>query len=149
MKTLAKYHAFNHCVTGEKHLKINLSGPVSYRDFRETGPRSVNLIFLSELAQAPNGRLGNFYSVLRRLVYFKFLNLHGILARIIMLFFRFGVLSSMVALCILASGCEVYSSLFSCFCFLSRGGNKFSIKFAGKMLKLLARLFINGRYFMD
>ena len=38
MKTLAKYHVFNHCVTGGKHLKINLSGPVSYRDFRETGP---------------------------------------------------------------------------------------------------------------
>ena len=40
----------------------------------------------------------------------------------------------MVALFILASGREVYSSLFSdcCFCL---GGNKFSIKFAGKMFK--------------
>ena len=42
--------------------------------------------------------------------------------------------TSMVAFFILASGYEVYSSLFSC-CFLSRGGNKFSIKFAGKMRK--------------
>ena len=50
-----------------------------------------------------------------------------------MLFFSF-LGSSMVALFILASGCEVYSSLFSC-CFLSRGGNKFSIKFAGKMFE--------------
>ena len=40
----------------------------------------------------------------------------------------------MVALFILASGCEVYSSLFSCCCFCL-GGNKFSIKFAGKMFK--------------
>ena len=40
----------------------------------------------------------------------------------------------MVALFVLASGCEVYSLLFSCCC-LSRGGNKFSIKFAGKMFK--------------
>ena len=39
----------------------------------------------------------------------------------------------MAAFLIFASGCEVYSSLFSC-C-LSRGGNKFSIKFAGKMLE--------------
>ena len=40
----------------------------------------------------------------------------------------------MVTLFPLASGCEVYSSLFSdsCFCL---GGNKFSIKFAGKMFK--------------
>ena len=42
--------------------------------------------------------------------------------------------TSMVAFLILASGCEVYSSLFSCCC-LSRGRNKFSIKFAGKMFK--------------
>ena len=42
--------------------------------------------------------------------------------------------SSMVALFILASGCEVYSSLFLCF-FFYLGGNKFSIKFAGKMFK--------------
>ena len=40
----------------------------------------------------------------------------------------------MVALFILASGCEVYSSLFSCCCFCL-SGNKFSIKFAGKMFK--------------
>ena len=40
MKTLARYHVCNHCVIGEKkHLKIYLSGPVSYRDFRETVPR--------------------------------------------------------------------------------------------------------------
>ena len=39
----------------------------------------------------------------------------------------------MVAFFILASGCEVYSSLFSC-CFCL-GGKKFSIKFAGKMFK--------------
>ena len=42
--------------------------------------------------------------------------------------------TSMVAFLILASGCEVYSSLFSCCC-SSRGRNKFSIKFAGKMFK--------------
>ena len=42
--------------------------------------------------------------------------------------------TSMVALFILASGCEAYSSLFSCCC-LSHGGNKFSKKFAGKMFK--------------
>ena len=40
----------------------------------------------------------------------------------------------MYALFILASGCEVYSSLFSCCC-LYLVGNKFSIKFAGKMFK--------------
>ena len=40
----------------------------------------------------------------------------------------------MVALFILASGCEVYSSLFSCCCFCV-GGNKFLITFAGKMFK--------------
>ena len=40
----------------------------------------------------------------------------------------------MVALFILASGCAVYSSLFSCCCFCF-GGNKFSITFAGKMFK--------------
>ena len=42
MKTLGKYHACNHCVIGEKkkHLKIYLSGPVSYRVFQETGPRA-------------------------------------------------------------------------------------------------------------
>ena len=40
MKTLAKYHVSNHYVIGEKkkRLKIHLSGPVSYRDFRETVP---------------------------------------------------------------------------------------------------------------
>ena len=48
-----------------------------------------------------------------------------------MLFSSLG--TSMVALFILDSGCETYSSLFSC-C-LSRGGKKFSIKFAGKMFK--------------
>ena len=78
------------------------------------------------LVVAPNGRLGNFYSILRGLVSFKFLNLHGILARIT-------VGTSMVTLFILASGCELYSSLFSCCC-LYLGGNKFSIN-------LLARLF--------
>ena len=41
----------------------------------------------------------------------------------------------MVTFFILAFGCEVYSSLFSCCC-LSREVNKISIKFAGKMLKL-------------
>ena len=40
----------------------------------------------------------------------------------------------MVALFIIASGCEVYLSLFSCCC-LYLDGNKFSIKFAGKMFK--------------
>ena len=50
-----------------------------------------------------------------------------------MLFFHFWVLA-MVAFFILASGYEVYSSLFSCCC-LSCGDNKFSIKFAGKMFK--------------
>ena len=43
--------------------------------------------------------------------------------------------TSMVALFILASGCEVYSSLFSCCCLIYLGGNKFSIKFTGKMFK--------------
>ena len=40
MKTLAKYNVCNHCVVGEKTglLDIYLSGPVSYRDFRATGP---------------------------------------------------------------------------------------------------------------
>ena len=47
-----------------------------------------------------------------------------------MLFFRF----RMVAFFILASGCEVHSSRFSCYC-LSCSGNKFAIKFAGKMFK--------------
>ena len=42
MKTLAKYHACDHCVIGEKHLKIYLSGTVNYRDFRETGPSPEN-----------------------------------------------------------------------------------------------------------
>ena len=37
MKTLAKCHVCNHCVIGEKTFKIYLSGPVSNRDFRETG----------------------------------------------------------------------------------------------------------------
>ena len=36
MKTLAKYHA---CNRRKKHPKIYLSHPVSYREFRETGPR--------------------------------------------------------------------------------------------------------------
>ena len=53
----------------------------------------------------------------------------------------------MVGLFILASGCKVYSSLFSCCC-LYLGGNKFSIKFAGKMFKPTS-YFINGRCFMD
>ena len=39
MKTLAKYHVCNHCVIGEKAFKNIPVGPVSYRDFRETGPR--------------------------------------------------------------------------------------------------------------
>ena len=61
-----------------------------------------------------------------------------------MLFFHF-----IVAFLFLASGCEVYSSLFSCCC-LSRGGNKFSIKFAGKMFKPASSpIFINDRYFKD
>ena len=42
--------------------------------------------------------------------------------------------TSMVALFILASACEVYSSLFSCCCFCL-GGDKFLITFAGKMFK--------------
>ena len=50
-----------------------------------------------------------------------------------MLFFPF-LGTSMVAFFILASGCEVYSYLFASCC-LSRGGNKLSIKFAGKMFK--------------
>ena len=42
----------------------------------------------------------------------------------------------MVALFILTSGCELYSSLFSCCCLsLYLGGNKFSIKFVCKMFK--------------
>ena len=50
-----------------------------------------------------------------------------------MLFFSF-LGTSMVAFLILASGCEVYSSLFSCCC-LSRGGNKLLIESAGKTFK--------------
>ena len=38
MKTLAKYHVCNRCVIGEKTFKNILTGTVSYRDFRETGP---------------------------------------------------------------------------------------------------------------
>ena len=38
MKTLAKYHVCNHCVIGEKHLKVYLAGLVSYRDFCGNGP---------------------------------------------------------------------------------------------------------------
>ena len=40
MKTLAKYHACNHRLIGEKafYKSVYLSGPISYRDFRETGP---------------------------------------------------------------------------------------------------------------
>ena len=37
MKTLANCHVCNHCVIDEKTF-IYLSGPVSYRDFRETDP---------------------------------------------------------------------------------------------------------------
>ena len=45
MKSLAKYHACNHCVMAKKHLKIYLSGPISYRGFRETGPaQQVSLV---------------------------------------------------------------------------------------------------------
>ena len=40
MKTLAKFHVCNHCVIGENTFKKYFSGPVSYRDFPETGPRS-------------------------------------------------------------------------------------------------------------
>ena len=40
MKTLAKFHACNHCVIGEKTFKNILIGPLSYRDFRETDPRT-------------------------------------------------------------------------------------------------------------
>ena len=44
MKPLAKYHVCTHCVIGEKTFKnILKSGPVSYRDFRETGPRTAIL----------------------------------------------------------------------------------------------------------
>ena len=48
MKTLAKYHVCKHSdyVIGEKTFKnilILLSGPVSYRDFRETGPREIKI----------------------------------------------------------------------------------------------------------
>ena len=65
-----------------------------------------------------------------------------------MVFFLF-LGTSMLAFLILASGCEVYSSLFSSCC-LSRGGNKVSIKFAGKTFKPTSFVyFINGRYFMD
>ena len=42
MKTLAKYHVCYHCVIGEKTFKNILTSPVSYRDFRETGPGSDN-----------------------------------------------------------------------------------------------------------
>ena len=80
-------------------------------------------------AQAPNGRLGNFYAILRLLVYFKFFKSPRHLSH---LFPFLG--TTMVAFFILASGCEVYSSLFSNCC-LFRGGNKLSIKFAGKMFK--------------
>ena len=37
---MARCHACNHCIIGEE--KVYLSGPVSYRDFRETGPRDEN-----------------------------------------------------------------------------------------------------------
>ena len=41
MNTLAKNHVCDHCVIGKKkHLKKYLSGPESYRDLPETGPRS-------------------------------------------------------------------------------------------------------------
>ena len=50
-----------------------------------------------------------------------------------MLFFTF-IGTCMMAFLILASGFEVYSLLFSCCC-LYLGGNKFSLKFAGKMFK--------------
>ena len=43
--------------------------------------------------------------------------------------------TSIIAFLILASGCEVYSSMFESCCCLSRSGNKFSIKFAVKMFK--------------
>ena len=54
MKTLAKYHVFNYCVIGEKHLKIC---PVSYRDFRETGPRSLCFFFV-DCSQPPYFSVG-------------------------------------------------------------------------------------------
>ena len=45
MKILAKYNVCNHCVIGEKTFgnSVYLSDPISYRDFRERGPRSVQL----------------------------------------------------------------------------------------------------------
>ena len=51
MKTLAKCHVCNRCVIGEKTFKIYLSGPVSYRDFRETGPRSTGSFTCEHLKQ--------------------------------------------------------------------------------------------------
>ena len=42
MKPFARHHACDHCVIGEKNIKIYLSGPVIYRDVRETGPRAEN-----------------------------------------------------------------------------------------------------------
>ena len=43
MKTLAKLRACNHslCNRRKKRLKIYLWDPVSYREFRETGHRTV------------------------------------------------------------------------------------------------------------
>ena len=41
LKTLAKYHACNYCVIGENTFKNIISGPVNYRDFRETAPLIV------------------------------------------------------------------------------------------------------------
>ena len=61
------------------------------------------------LVVAPNGRFGYFYSILRRLVSIKFLNLHSIRLswdnNALVMFLG----TSMLALFILASGCEVYS----------------------------------------
>ena len=38
MKTLAEYWASTILLSAKKHLKKYVSGPVKYRDFRETGP---------------------------------------------------------------------------------------------------------------
>ena len=42
MKALAKNYVFNHCVIGETNSKMYLSGPVTFPDFQETGPRALN-----------------------------------------------------------------------------------------------------------
>ena len=39
MKTLAKYHVFNHCVTGEKTFKNKLIGPGKLPGLSRNGPQ--------------------------------------------------------------------------------------------------------------